>query len=80
MTVRAGNLSQHQGLLQGQRRNARERPQVQEEKVNALGARHWLQASKEWAPAVLESGRAWSQANGEAAVTVGEVKLAPMPP
>lgn len=42
MTVRAGNLSQHQGLLQGQRRNARERPQVQEEKVNALGARPCL--------------------------------------
>ena len=68
MTVRAGNLSQHQGLLQGQRRNARERPQVQEEKVNALGARHWLSRSqRNGLGAVLESGRAWSQANGEAA-------------
>lgn len=68
MTVRAGNLSQHQGLLQGQRRNARERPQVQEEKVNALGARRWLsRPQRNGLGAVLESGRAWSQANGEAA-------------
>lgn len=60
------SLSQHQWLLQGQRRKARERPQAQEEEVNALEARLWLfMPQKKKLRAVLESGRAWFQADGE---------------